>query len=123
LFPKPNLSRLTNGDALLHGIDGRSAVARRFRDVFAQIVIDLGGAEFVSEGQRQLAKRAAGLTVRCEWFEAAMARNEEVSDSDYVRLTNATARIFSALGNVLAGVVSLAANPIQSRRTVHLRIA
>ena len=63
-------SRISNGSALLEGIDGRSATARRFRDVLNEIVSDLGGSDRLSEGQRQLARRCAMLAVECEKLEA-----------------------------------------------------
>lgn len=93
-----NRSRVSNGTVILEGIDGRSAMARRFRDIFAEVLSDLGGADNVSEGERQLAKRAAGLSVGCEQIEAAMARSETVDTEDYVRLVNASNRTFSTLG-------------------------
>jgi hypothetical protein len=66
-------SRVTNGKALF--IDGspHSAQARRFADILAQIVSDLGGVDApLSEGQRQLARRAASLSVSCELLEQAI---------------------------------------------------
>ena len=56
--------------------DGRSATARRFRDLFEDICADLGGRETLSEGQRQLARRAAMLSAECERLEALAGRDE-----------------------------------------------
>ena len=37
-------SRVSNGADILPDVDGRSAVARRYRDIAAQIIADMGGA-------------------------------------------------------------------------------
>lgn len=94
----PNKSRVTNGTATLEGVDGRTACARRIRDIYTQILNDLGGAERASEAELQLCKRAAGLAVTCEQIEAAMVRGETINCEDYVRLTNASNRTLSTLG-------------------------
>ena len=92
-------SRVSNGKALfLSKIDGRSLVARRFRDILAAIVSDLGGPDQMSEGQRQLARRAASLSVQSELAEADMARGDAVGLDDYVRGVNALCRTLGALG-------------------------
>jgi hypothetical protein len=52
-------SKLGNGSKLLPMTDGRSATARRFRDLIEDISADLGGVAMLSEGQRQLVRRAA----------------------------------------------------------------
>ena len=54
-------SRLGNGKILPLN-DGRSATARRFKDLVGDISADLGGASLLSEGQRQLIRRAAMLS-------------------------------------------------------------
>jgi len=69
-------SKLSNGSKLLPMTDGRSATARRFRDLFEDICGDLGGCDLLSEGQRQLAKRAALLSAECERLEALAVRDE-----------------------------------------------
>ena len=55
-----NRSRVANGK-LLPATDGRSLAARRFRDLYED-TDGLGGANHLSEGQRQLARRAAMLS-------------------------------------------------------------
>ena len=92
-------SRVSNGKALfLTNIDGRSIVARRFRDVLAAISSDLGGTDRLSEGQKQLARRAASLAVQSELVEADMAKGRTIDLEDYVRLVNALCRTLGALG-------------------------
>ena len=66
-------SRVSNGSALfLDGVDGRSALARRYRDIIKQLVSDLGGDP--SEAQSLIVRRASTLAVWCEQAEAEMAR-------------------------------------------------
>ena len=40
---KPTRSSITNHTDMLHGVDGRSAAARRYRDLVLEIVADQGG--------------------------------------------------------------------------------
>jgi hypothetical protein len=69
-------SKLSNGKKLLSLTDGRSAAARRFKDLIGDIAADLGGVDLLSEGQRQLIRRAAMLSAECERQEALAARGE-----------------------------------------------
>ena len=73
-------SRVTNGSKLLPLSDGRSATARRFRDLYEDIATDLGGLDHLSEGQKQLIRRAAMLSAECERMEAMAARNDRRPD-------------------------------------------
>ena len=73
--PKKLRSKMSNG-RLLPMTDGRSASARRFRDLIEDIAADLGGKALLSEGQRQLIRRAAMLSAECERQEALAARGE-----------------------------------------------
>ena len=77
--PKKVRSRVSNGSTL-HAVevDGRTAEARRFRDVFHQIVADLGGSEALSEAQRQLARRATLLSIKCELMEADAVNGADI---------------------------------------------
>ena len=62
-------SRVSNGSALFVVGKGTSPFARRFADILAEIVSDLGGADQLSEAQRQLARRGASLSLACERLE------------------------------------------------------
>jgi hypothetical protein len=42
-------------------LDGRTAAARRARELIEAIELDLGGSDHLSEGSRQLVQRAAVL--------------------------------------------------------------
>jgi hypothetical protein len=79
--PSPTTrSAVTNGTQLfvVDTIDGRSKEARRFRDVLGQIMDDLGGTDHLSEGQKQLARRAALMSVECEKLEAKAVAGEKI---------------------------------------------
>jgi hypothetical protein len=63
-------SAVTNGRRLhVEPVDKSAPWARRFRDIFAEIISDLGGADNLTEGQRQLARRAATISLECERLE------------------------------------------------------
>ena len=49
-------SKIANGTALLPHLDGRTALAIRFRELYLGILDDLGGEDRVSEGVRQLGR-------------------------------------------------------------------
>jgi hypothetical protein len=92
-------SRVGNGAKLLPMTDGRSATARRFKDLFEDIAADLGGKDHLSEGQRQLIRRAAMLSAECERLEAMSARGEAEFDIDiYGMLCDRLGRLFGRLG-------------------------
>ena len=50
-------------------MDGRSRPARRFSDILEQIECDFGGIANLSEGQRQLIRRAATLELHSRGME------------------------------------------------------
>jgi hypothetical protein len=65
-------SRVTNGSALFATGPQTSAYARRLRDVLGEVISDLGGPDELSEAERQLARRAASLSVACEKLEESI---------------------------------------------------
>ncbi len=99
-LPAVSRSKVTNQSALfLEGVDGRTAVARRWRDLYAEITADLGGPDALSEVERQLARRCATLSVEAESMEAASAGGDGELDVDrFVVLTNALGRAAAKIG-------------------------
>ena len=90
-------SRVSNGKTLfLEAVDGRSPMARRYRDVLADLVSDLGGDP--TEAQSLIARRAATLAVWCEMEEAALASGNKFSIGEYTSAANTMHRLLSALG-------------------------
>lgn len=97
--PRTTRSRVTNGKELfVSRVDGRTAEARRFRDVLAEIVSDLGGAEGLSEGQRQLARRCAMMAVECEKVEAMAVAGKPIDLEAFGKMTDRIGRAFQRLG-------------------------
>jgi hypothetical protein len=91
-------SAVTNGKRLHVVSPGDTAWSRRFRDVLAQIVSDLGGADLLSEGQRQLARRCATISIQCERMEGEAAKGNEIDLDTYGTLTDRLGRCFQRLG-------------------------
>ncbi|WFU09099.1 hypothetical protein QA646_17795 [Rhizobium sp. CB3090] len=90
-------ARVSNGAALLSGIDGRSASARRYRDLCMSYADDLGGAANLSEADMSMVRTAAALSVKSEEMQAAIVRGEDISETEIVRISNACTRVLSAL--------------------------
>jgi hypothetical protein len=94
-------SAVTNGSTLLPGVDGRSLWARRFRDLIAHHVADLGGEGNVSQAQMSLIRRAAALTVELERWEGRFAAEDGAPADEldkHQRCTNTLRRTLEALG-------------------------
>jgi hypothetical protein len=89
---------VTNGKRLHVVHPGDTAWARRFKDVLAEITSDLGGRDGLSEGQRQLARRAATISLACEKMEGEAASGAEINLELYGRLTDRLGRCFERLG-------------------------
>jgi hypothetical protein len=95
--PPPQFrTRKGTGAVVLTGVDGRSLMARRFREVSAAMAADLGGD--LTEAQRHLVARAATLICWCEEREAELARGEQFDVSQYGAVTNALRRLLDTLG-------------------------
>lgn len=79
--------------------DGRSATAKRFRDLYEYIGADLSGLDYISEAQRQLVRRASLIAAQCERQEAMWARGEAEFDlAMYIVMTNSLRRVLETLG-------------------------
>lgn len=81
---------------MLAGVDGRSMMARRFREICAGIEDDLGGD--LTEAQRNILARAATLAVWAEEREAELARGEDFDALAYATVANSLRRLLSDLG-------------------------
>jgi hypothetical protein len=95
-----NRSRVSNGRSLfvLPDVDNRAPLARRFRDILAQILEDLGGVDVLSEAQRQLSRRSAMLGIEAERLEAVAVSGGALDLEAYCNLTNAQGRALQRLG-------------------------
>src|ERR1700748_1703319 len=75
-------SKVTNGNQLLPGVDGRSIWARRCRDLLAAFTADAGGAETISEAKSATLRRAAVICTELKRREAAFARDGQITPED-----------------------------------------
>ena len=91
-------SRISNGRDVLPDIDGRSAIARRYRDLVAALASDMGGADSMSEVRAQLARRFAALAVQAEALEAALVRGEPIDLAEHALISSTLVRLASRLG-------------------------
>lgn len=96
-LPAPQFrTRRGTGAVVLAGVDGRSAMARRFREITCGIEADLGGD--LTEAQRAILARAATLAVWAEAREEELARGEEFDAQMYATVSNTLRRLLADLG-------------------------
>jgi hypothetical protein len=100
IVPRPPRarSRVTNGHALLPGIDGRSATARRYHDICSQLVTDAGGAGQMSEARLQLVRRFAAASCLAEALEARLAAGEQIDITQHSLLASTLCRLSQRIG-------------------------
>ena len=91
-------SRLTNKKDLLPGVDGRTVVYRRFRDIASQVALDQGGLDQLSEARLQLVRRFAAAAVLAERMEARLANGEEINIAEHGLLCSTLVRIAQRIG-------------------------
>lgn len=89
-------SRIGNGKDLLPNVDGRSTMMRRYRELLAQLLEDMGNNQ--SEARTIIARRAATLACWCEAAEAQMANSGTIDIAEYTTATNALRRLLADLG-------------------------
>ena len=97
-LPSRARSAVTNHKDLLPGLDGRSATARRFRDLVNAFVADMGGLDRCSEVRLGLVRRLAATTVQAEMLEARMVNGEAIDIATLCTLASTTVRISQRLG-------------------------
>ena len=91
-------SRMTNGTALLPDVDGRSAIARRFKDITSGILADQGGADQCSESRLQLVRRFAAAAVLAEQMESRLANGEQIDIQEHALLCSTLTRLAQRIG-------------------------
>jgi hypothetical protein len=90
-------SKVSNGTRLLAGVDGRSATARRFRDLIAELTIEAGGGEGLSAAERGAIRQAAAILLRAEQVQAAIVKGEPVDNDEFIRLSGEARRVLAGL--------------------------
>jgi hypothetical protein len=94
-------SRVSNRSSLFVATgDGRTAWARRLRDVAAGLAEDLGGVDNLTEAKRALIRRAAVIVAELERYEAKFsARPPRPEDfAGYLSATTVLSRLLGSLG-------------------------
>jgi hypothetical protein len=98
--PRPvnNRSAVTNDPLMLRGVDGRTVVARRYRDVAIALADDLGGQSELGEPTKILIRQAAALTVQVETLQSKIVAGKDVNLEQLTRLSNVLGRTLQRLG-------------------------
>ena len=91
-------SKVTTGREILPGIDGRSLIARRYRDVLEAICQDQGGKDRLAEARIQLIRRFSAAAVMAEEMEAQLALGKTINVAEHAQLTSAMVRVASRIG-------------------------
>ena len=94
-------SKVTNGNKMSPGMDGRGVWPRRLRDLIDLYTADLGLAEDLSNMKRSMVRRAATMTVELERAEEAFARAGQADAGAlhaYQTTANALRRTLESLG-------------------------
>ena len=94
--PPQYTTKRGNGRAVLAGVDGRTNMARRFREIITQVEEDLGGD--LTEAQYAILARAATLACWAEERESELARGEPFDVGQYSAAANAMRRLLNDLG-------------------------
>jgi hypothetical protein len=93
-----NRSRVSNGADILPGVDQRSAIARRYRDLCSLIVADQGGQVRMSEARLQLVRRFAAASVLAEQMEARLVSGEQIDLQEHALLCSSLVRLAQRIG-------------------------
>ena len=89
-------SAITNGKKLLPW-NGRSAQARRLKDLILAFAEPLGGFERLAEFEKAMIRNAASMTVTLEDLQARVAQGERIDLEQLTRLSNSQARALATL--------------------------
>lgn len=91
-------SAFSNDPLRIRGVDGRSEVARRFRDIVLSLADGLGGLDALSEPQRIVIRQAGMLSVQIEQLQAKVVAGDAVDMEQSIRLSNVLTRVLATLG-------------------------
>ncbi len=96
--PSRMRSAVTNGKRLFVEGDGNTRWSRRYRDLVAAHVSDMGGVDLLSEAQSSLARRASAIEVELEEMEGKLSMGLPVDLDLFTRSASHLRRIFETLG-------------------------
>lgn len=88
-------SRVSNGSAVLVGVNAGSALGRRFRDIIADLTVEMGG--FLSASEVLQVRAAASLQLHVEDLTARLIRGEPVDSEELTRAGNSAIRALAAI--------------------------
>jgi hypothetical protein len=116
-------SQATSGRRVFVDGDGNSRWARRYRDLIAAHVADLGGADILSEAQLSLIKRASAIELELEQAEGKLSMGEAVDLDSFTRAASHLRRLFETLGldrkardvTLIDGTVEAPFSPMRAR--------
>ena len=109
-------SRVTNHKDLLPDVDGRTTIARRYRDIMAAVIVDQGGLDHLSEARLQF-RRFTACACLAENMEARLARGEALDLGEYSTLTSTMVRVAQRIGiNRMARPVESLASYLEAKR-------
>jgi hypothetical protein len=91
-------ARVSNGRDVLPNVDGRSLIARRYRDVSNAIIVDQGGIDQCSESRLQLIRRFAAAAVLAEQLESKLANGEQIDIAQHAALSSTLVRLAAKIG-------------------------
>ena len=94
-------SRVSNQLGALHGVDGRSMIARRYKELCLDLAHHLGGDP--TSTQLALLRRCAALQAWCEQAEASFAETGDLDMPTFSSATNTLRRLTADLGMKRAG--------------------
>jgi hypothetical protein len=91
-------SAVTSGRKLFVTGDSNSAWSRRYYDLVARHVGDLGGRDLLSEAQISLIRRAASIECELERLEGLLSTGAAVDLDAYGRASSHLRRLFETIG-------------------------
>jgi len=91
-------ARVSNGASILPGVDGRSALGRRYRDIAEALISDQGGAANLSEAKLQLIWRFAAAACLAEQMESRLVRGEPIDLQEHATLCSSLVRLGQRIG-------------------------
>ena len=89
---------MSNSRDVSLNVDGRSVIARRYREIASAIMADQGGADRCSESRQQLIRRFAAAAVLAEQMEAQLARGEKIDIAKHALLCCTLVRLAHGIG-------------------------
>jgi hypothetical protein len=98
---QPNAIRSEPGAVQLsyiRDIDGRTRVAKRYKEICRALARDQGGPERMSEARAQLIRRFAATSVLAEQLEAKLASGEVICVQEHALLCSSLVRLAQRIG-------------------------